>query len=185
MKRIRDLLVQSFSMWNQDNAPRLGASLAFYTILSMSPLVILVVAFVSLVFSRSGAQALLLDQVQSLIGPNGKDAIQTMLAKGQRPSGGVVSSVLGIAALVFGASAVFAELRAALNTIWKVEPTKTGSGLWAIARERLFSFGMVVSVGFILLVSLLASAGLEAMTRFFSGVLSPQTRNRFSILVSV
>jgi membrane protein len=171
MKTIRDLLTQSFSMWNQDSGPRLGASLAFYTILSISPLVILVVAIVSLVFSRSSAQSLLLAQVQSLIGAGGKDAVQTMLASGQKPSNGIVSSVLGVLTLVFGASAVFTELRAALNAIWKVEPAKTGSGLWAIARERLFSFGMVISVGFILLVSLLASAGLAAMTKFFSGLL--------------
>jgi membrane protein len=171
MKAIRDLLTQSFSMWNQDNAPRLGASLAFYTILSISPLVILVVAIVSLVFSRSSAQSLLLDQVQSLIGASGKDAVQAMLASGQKPSSGIVSSALGVVTLVFGASAVFTELRAALNAIWKVEPAKTGSGLWALARERLFSFGMVISVGFILLVSLLASAGLAAMTKFFGGLL--------------
>jgi membrane protein len=171
MKRIRDLLAQSLSMWNQDNAPRLGASLAFYTILSISPLVVLVVAIVSLVFSRSGAQALLLAQVQSLIGASGKDVVQTMLASGQKPFSGILSTILGVITLIFGASAVFTELRAALNAIWKVEPAKTGSGLWAIARERLFSFGMVVSVGFILLVSLLLSAGLAAVTKFFGGLL--------------
>lgn len=170
MKEIRDLLTQSFSMWNRDNAPRLGASLAFYTILSISPLVILVVAIVSLAFSRSSAQSLLLAQVQSLIGASGKDAVQAMLSSGQKPSSGIVSSVLGVVTLIFGASAVFTELRAALNAIWKVEPA-TGSGLWEIARERLFSFGMVISVGFILLVSLLASAGLAAMTKFFGGLL--------------
>jgi membrane protein len=171
MKAIRDLFTQSFSRWNEDSAPRLGASLAFYTILSISPLVLLVVAIVSLVFSRSSAQSLLLAQVQSLIGASGKDAIETMLASGQKPSSGIVSSVLGVVTLVVGASAVFTELRAALNAIWKVEPAKTGSSLWAIARERVFSFGMVISVGFILLVSLLASAGLAAMTKFFSGLL--------------
>jgi membrane protein len=171
MKAIRDLLTKSFSMWNQDNAPRLGASLAFYTILSISPLVILVVSIVSLVFSRSSAQSLLLAQVQSLIGASGKDAVQAMLVSGQKPSSGIVSSAVGVVTLVFGASAVFTELRAALNAIWKVEPSKTNSGLGAVARERLFSFGMVVSVGFILLVSLLASAGLAAMTKFFSGLL--------------
>jgi membrane protein len=130
-----------------------------------------VVAIVSLVFSRSGAQALLLAQVQSLIGASGKDVVQTMLASGQKPFSGILSTILGVITLIFGASAVFTELRAALNAIWKVEPAKTGSGLWAIARERLFSFGMVVSVGFILLVSLLLSAGLAAVTKFFGGLL--------------
>jgi membrane protein len=169
LKSVRSLLTESFSNWNRDNAPRLGAALAFYTILSISPLVIFVVAIVSLVFSRASAQGLLLAQVHSLLGTSGRDAVQAMLASGRQHSTGVFSTILGLVTLVFGASGVFGELRSALNMIWKVEP-QSGSGLVAAARERLFSFGMVISVGFILLVSLVASAGLAAMTKFFSGL---------------
>lgn len=171
MRHIRRLFTQSYSMWTQDNAPRLGASLAFYTLLSISPLVVLIVALVSLIFSQSSAQGLLLSQVQSLIGPGGKDAVQTMLVSGQRQWSGLLSSALGVITLLFGASGVFTELRSALNMIWKVSPEAEGTGLWALVRQRLFSFGMVLSVGFILLVSLLASAGLAAATKFFSGIL--------------
>ncbi len=167
---ILPLLKSSFTDWNSDNAPRLGAALAFYTILSISPLVILVVAIVSLVFDRSSAQAHLLSQVQSLVGPDGRAAVQTMLASGQKASSGIFATVIGLLTLVFGASGVFGELRSALNTIWDAKPKNT-SGLWGMLRERFFSFGMVMSVGFVLLVSLLASAGLAAMTKFFSGLL--------------
>jgi membrane protein len=170
VKNIGSLLAQSFSNWNENNAPRLGAALAFYTILSISPLVIFVIGIVSLVFNRTSAENLLLAQVHSLVGESGREAVQGLLASGQRHADGIFSSVLGLITLVFGASGVFTELRSALNTIWKVPPAP-GSGLWVMVRERLFSFGMVLSVGFILLVSLLASAGLAAMTKFFSGLL--------------
>jgi membrane protein len=170
VKVVRHLFSESFSRWSDDDAQRMGAALAFYTILSMSPLVIFVVAVVSVVLSKASAQALLMQQVQSLVGASGRDAVAMMLANGQRHSHGVLSSLLGFATLLFGASGVFGELRAALNKIWKVKPPATVS-LAALARERLFSFGMVVSVGFVLLVSLVASTALAVMTKYFSGVL--------------
>jgi membrane protein len=169
MNKLVQILKSSFADWNADNTPRLGAALAFYTILSISPLVILVIAIVSLVFDRSSAQAHLLAQVQSLMGPEGRDAVQTMLASSRKTSSGIVATVIGALTLVFGASGVFGELRSALNTIWDVKP-KNSSGLWGMLRERFFSFGMVMSVGFVLLVSLIASSGLAAISKFFSGI---------------
>jgi membrane protein len=168
--QIRRLFSESFSRWSDDDAQRMGAALAFYTILSMSPLVIFVVAIVAVVLSQASAQALLMEQVQSLIGTSGKDAVAMMLANGQQHSHGIVSSILGFATLLFGASGVFGELRSALNKIWKVKP-RTGVSVGILVRERLFSFGMVVSVGFILLVSLVASTALAVMTKYFSGLL--------------
>ena len=170
VKKVSHLFSESFTKWNDDDAQRLGAALAFYTILSMSPLVIFVIAIVSLVFSRSSAQALLMAQVQSLIGASGRDAIAMMLANSQRHGHGLFSSILGFLTLIFGASGVFGELRSALNTIWKAKP-QAASSLTIMARERLFSFGMVVSVGFVLLVSLIGSTALAGMTKYFSGVL--------------
>ena len=169
-KTLGVMLRQSFQDWNEDNAPRLGAALAFYTILSISPMVILVVAIVSLVFDRARAQDHLLSQVQSLVGPDGRAAVQSMLASGQKASSGILATLIGLGTLIFGASGVFGELRSALNTIWEVKP-RVGSGISALLKERIFSFGMVISVGFVLLVSLLASAGLAAMTKFFNGLL--------------
>jgi membrane protein len=170
VKKVSHLFSESFTKWNDDDAQRLGAALAFYTILSMSPLVIFVIAIVSLVFSRSSAQALLMAQVQSLIGASGRDAIAMMLANSQRHGHGLFSSILGFLTLIFGASGVFGELRSALNKIWKAKP-QAASSLTIMARERLFSFGMVVSVGFVLLVSLIGSTALAAMTKYFSDVL--------------
>ena len=169
-KNLRSLLTQSFANWNDDNAQRLGAALSFYTILSMSPLVVFVVAITSLAFSKASAQNFLLAQVQSLVGSSGRDAVAMMLASGQKHMHGIVSSLLGFLTLVFGASGVFGELRSALNMIWKVKP-QAASELATIARERLFAFGMVVSVGFVLLVSLVASTALTAVTKFFAGLL--------------
>ncbi|MGI4756608.1 MAG: YihY/virulence factor BrkB family protein [Janthinobacterium lividum] len=161
---------RSFTDWNEDNAPRLGAALAFYTILSISPLVIFAVTLVSLFFDRASAQAHLLDQVQSLAGQDGRNAVQAMLASGQKASSGIFATIIALATLLLGASGVFNELRSALNTIWDAHPKDT-SGVWGFLRERIFSIGMVFSVGFVLLVSLLASAGLAATSKFFNGLL--------------
>jgi membrane protein len=160
----------AFAAWNRHEAPRLGAALAFYTILSLSPLVIIVLALAGLIFSRSTAQAHLLGQVQGMIGPEGGRAVQSMLANVQRPAAGILGTSVGLLSLLFGASGVFTELRSALNLIWEVKPEQT-SGLIAILRERFFSFGMVLSIGFLLLVSLVVSAVLAAAGKFFGGLL--------------
>ncbi len=164
------LLTRTFSAWSGHEAPRLGAAIAFYTILSMAPLVILVIAIVALIYGHSTAQAHLLSQVDSMIGKEGSDAVNAMIQHGQKPASGVISSVLGIVTLLFGASGVFGELRAALNTMWDVKPDTKG-GIWATIKDRFFSFGMVLAVGFLLLVSLLVSTVLAALGKFLSGVL--------------
>ena len=160
--------------------------MAFYTILSISPLTILVLAIISLVFDRSHAQAHLLAQIQALVGPDGRSAVQSLLTSGQKAFSGIFATILGVLTLVFGASGVFTELRSALNTIWDAEPKKE-STLWGLARERFFSFGMVISIGFILLASLLASAGLDAMAKFFSSLLPlpPFVLGAFDFVVSL
>ena len=122
VRTARHLFSESFDRWSDDDAQRMGAALAFYTILSMSPLVIFIVAIVSLVLSKSSAQALLMNQMQSLVGASGKDAVAIMLANGQRHHHGLLSSILGFATLLFGASGVFGELRSALNRIWRAKP---------------------------------------------------------------
>lgn len=160
----------SFNSWLKHNATRLGAALAFYTIWSIAPLVVLAVSLVALVFSRSAAQTHLLDQVQALMGSQARDAIQMILAHGYKFSAGVWSTVLGFVTLFLGASGVFQELRSDLNDIWEADPKAT-SGWKAMLRERLFSLGLVLSVGFVLLVSLLVSAALAAVSKFFAGFL--------------
>ena len=114
-----NLLRRSFNQWSEHDAPRLGAALAFYAILSISPLVILSMAIISSVVDRSQAQARLLDQVQTLVGPEGRGTVQTLLVAGQKRSSGFFAPIAGFAILLFGASGVFGELRSALNTIWE------------------------------------------------------------------
>lgn len=184
-KEFVGLLKQSFTDWNDDNAPRLGAALAFYTILSISPLVIFVVSIISLVFDRASAQAHLLSQVQALAGTDGRNAVQAMLVSGQKASAGIFATIIGLVTLLFGASGVFNELRSALNLIWEADPKKS-AGLWGMLRERIFSLGMVFSVGFVLLVSLLASAGLAATSKFLNSMLPipPFVLGVFNFLLS-
>jgi membrane protein len=169
-KDLLSIFKTTFAAWNRHEAPRLGAALAFYTILSLSPLVIIVVALAGLIFSRSTAQAHILSQVQGMIGLEGGKAMQAMLANAQKPAAGILGTIVGLLSLFFGASGVFTELRAALNLIWEVDAEKT-SGVVALLRERFFSFGMVLSIGFLLLVSLVISAVLAAAGKFFGGLL--------------
>jgi membrane protein len=170
VKTLFQILKTTFASWNRHEAPRLGAALAFYTILSLSPLVIIVLALAGLVFNRSTAQAHILSQVQGMIGPDGGKAVESMLANAQRPAAGILGTIVGLLSLLFGASGVFTELRSALNLIWEVTPEKT-SGVVALLRERFFSFGMVLSIGFLLLVSLVVSTILAAIGKFFGGLL--------------
>jgi membrane protein len=109
--------------------------------------------------------------VQSIIGTDGAQAVQTMLANTHRPAAGIISNTLGLVSLLFGASGVFSELRAALNMIWEVQPGESNSGIMGFLRERVFSFGMVLSIGFLLMVSLILSAVLAAIGKFFGGLL--------------
>ena len=169
-KKLLTVLKEAFVCWNKHEAPRLGAALAFYTILSMSPLVILIVAITGLVLSHTTVQTDILNEVRNMVGPQGARAVGAMLASTQRPAAGILGAAAGMLSLLFGASGVFGELRSDLNKVWEVQPEETSS-IWLMIRERVFSFGMVLSIGFLLMVSLLVSTALAAMSSFFSGVL--------------
>jgi membrane protein len=169
-KQLWPVLRRTISAWSGHEAPRLGAALAFYSLLSLAPLVILVVSIVGLVFGHTAAQEQIAAQVEGMIGKEGGDTVREMIQHGSRPSEGVTASLIGLATLIFGASGVFGELQAALNRMWDV-PEDRDKSMWTKVRERLFSFGMVLSVGFLLLVSLLISAGLASLGKFMGGFL--------------
>jgi membrane protein len=169
-KKLLSIFKATFLGWNRHEAPRLGAALAFYTILSLSPLLILAVSLAGFLFSRSAAQAHIVSEIQGTIGSEGGKAIESMLANAQKPATGIIGGVIGILSLLFGASGVFTELRSALNLVWGVKPEQS-SGVMALLRERFFSFGMVLSIGFLLLVSLVISTALAAIGKFFGGLL--------------
>ena len=170
MKAAIALLKKTYSNWSDHNAPRLGASVAFYTLLSFAPLLVLTVAVLALVFDQKTAQNGLVDQARQMIGNRGADTVTSLLAAAHKPSTGIFSSIIAFVTLLFGASGVFVELRDALNIIWDAKP-KDASGFMGMLKQRLFSFGMVLSVGFLLLVSLLISAGLAVLGKFFSHLL--------------
>jgi membrane protein len=142
----------------------------FITILSLAPLVILVIAIAAIVFGHSTAQAQLLGQVESMVGRQGSEAVKGMIEQAQKPASGALASLIGGITLLFGASGVFGELRWALNKMWEVKPKSEG-GIWGTIKQPFFSFGMVLAVGFLLLVSLVISAALAALGKFFGGLL--------------
>ncbi|MCI0455394.1 MAG: YihY/virulence factor BrkB family protein [Gemmataceae bacterium] len=152
--------------WMEDKVPRLAAALAYYTILSAAPLLVIVLAIVGLVFDQNQeVRQLLVVQLSSLVGEQGGEAIQTMIAHASRPDSSIPAMIIGIALLLVGASGVFAELQDSLNTIWEVTP-KPGRGILGILRDRFLSLVMVFGTGFLLLVTLVISTALAALTRF-------------------
>jgi membrane protein len=163
-------LKKTFPAWKSHDAPRQGAALAFYSVLSLAPLVILAVTIVGLAFGDTAAQQQIAAQAESLIGKEGGDTVRSMLESTHKPETGIVAAIIGLITLIFGASGVFGELQEALNRMWDV-PKPSASGIWTTIKQRLLSFGMVLSVGFLLLVSLLISACLAGVGKFIGGIL--------------
>jgi len=157
------LLRKTFSAWNDHQAPRLGASLAFYSILSLAPLAIFTVTLVARIVGHSTAQDYVISQVQGLIGEAGANTVRTILTQAQKPAMGAIAPLAGLVILLFGASSVFGELRAALNLMWDVKAPPGSGGLWSLVKDRLLSVGMVLAIGFLLLISLVFSAALAAV----------------------
>jgi len=150
---------------------RLGASLAFYSALSLAPLLIVIVAIVGLAFSREATTGYLLWQMQDLVGRDGAEIIKTLMAGARKPTSGAIATVLGLMTLFLGASSVVAELKDALNTIWEV-PARENERAWhsilTYIKTRVVSFAMVLGVGFLLMVSLAVNAGLSALRAYYS-----------------
>lgn len=178
-------LQQAAANWVAHDAPRLGASLAFYTILSMSPLVLLAVAIAALVFDRAAAQNEVLYQVQGIVGTQGRVLVEGILESARQPASGVIASAISLFTLLFGASGVFSELRAALNRIAGGGNEQTMS-FYRMVRESLFSFGLVLAIGFLLMVTLLFSATLAAIGKLWGTALPmpAEVLEMFNFLVS-
>jgi membrane protein len=157
--------------WWNDNCLRLAASLAYYTALSLAPLVLLIVGVIGLVLDRQQVGSQLSAQLEGLIGPAGRELVTSILAA-TSPQGGTLATLIGLGTLLIGATAVFGELQATLNLIWEVRPAPTNgvwAGIWAVLRERLFSLALVLALAFLLLVSLVISAVLAGAAALFQG----------------
>jgi len=167
-KSIYQLLKTTYFEWSRDKVPRMGAALAYYTIFSLAPLLVIAIAIAGFVFGKDAVQGRIMGEIQGLVGPQSALAVQAMIQSAHRPAHGVIATIVGVAVLLVGASGVFSEMQDALNTIWKVDTTAQ-TGIWNLVRFRFLSFGMVLGIGFLLLVSLLLSAALSAVATYASG----------------
>ena len=167
-RRVRKYLTlfkQTFTEFGEDKAPRLGAALAYYTIFSIAPLLLIAIAVAGLVFGREAAHKEISAQLGGLLGREGAKAIEEMIKSAAKPKSGAWATIIGIVTLVFGASGVFMQLKDALNTIWNVT-AKKASGIKGFLKERFLSIAMVLGIGFLLLVSLVFDAIIAAMGNY-------------------
>lgn len=164
-------LKETVSEWQEDNASRLAAALAYYTVFSLAPLLIIAIAVAGFFWSGQAAQGLVFDQIRGVLGANAAELVQTMIQNAGNRGSGILGTVVGVVTLLLGATGVFAALQGALNEVWDVMPDPD-TGFMSTITDRLLSFGMVLIIGFLLLVSLVLSAALSAVGQFVSG-LSP------------
>jgi membrane protein len=162
---------QAIVAWIDDYAPSMGAALAYYTLFSVAPLLLIVISIAGLVFGPDAARGHIFSELRELMGDDGAAAVQALLQSVNKPAQGMLATIVGVVLLGVGAISVFGELQNALDRIWRA-PGRAGSGgLWALVRARLLSFGMVLGVGFLLIISLLASAAVAALGKFSAPML--------------
>lgn len=168
--QFKSLMGASFSEWNRQNATRLGASLAFYSLLSLAPLLLVLISILGIVLGHSAAQRQVEAEVTSLVGPAAGKALEAFFRGAESTSSGIIASGLGVLALLFSASSVVIELQDALNTIWEVKaPDQSAAGMLKLfVKQRLFSFAMVLGIAFLLIVSLFISTWVTTLMAFSS-----------------
>ena len=157
--------------WIDDFAPSMGAAISYYTVFSLAPLLVIVIAVAGAVFGREAVQGEIVGQLQDLIGREGAIAVQGLIKSASEPTKGLVAGIISLGVLLVGATTVFAELQSALDRIWHVPEKAKPSGLWAVLRARVLSFGLILGLAFLLMVSLSISAGISAFGSFASGLL--------------
>jgi membrane protein len=165
------LFKQTASEWMEDDAPSLGAALAYYTVFSLAPLMTIAIAMAGFFFGKEAAQGQIFDELRVLLGEEGGKAVEEMVQSANaQPTVGVVATIISVIMLLFGASGVFGQLQASLNAIWGVK-AKPGRGVLGLIKDRLLSFGFTLVVGFLLLVSLLLTAGMALMADWIGGLM--------------
>lgn len=173
LKQLWDLIGKSVAAWVDDYAPSMGAALAYYTLFSLAPLLIIAIAVAGLVFGQEAARGEIVAQIQGLIGREGAVAVQGLLKSANAPAQDILATLVSTVMLVIGATTVFAELQSDLDRIWRIPAPAKVNGIWSLLRSRLLSFGLVLGLGFLLLVSLVVSAAIAAFGRwsygFFAG----------------
>lgn len=174
LPELGSILSQTYTEWLDKKASRLGAALAYYTIFSLAPLLVVVIAVAGLVFGEAAVEGRVVAELSGLVGVQGGIAIQNMLKAAHAPAQGVAATIGSVIALILGASAVVSELRDALDTLWEI-PVVPSGGFWAsildVVKRRLFAFTLVMGIGFLLLISLIANAAVAALGKYFQSAL--------------
>ena len=166
------LVKETASQFWKDRGPRLGAALAFYTALSISPMLLVLVAIAGAVYGEPAARGEIANQIRDMVGDEGAEAIQTMLASHKSQSKSLLMTVIGFATLVVGASGVFGQLQEALDVVWDVKPEQIKGGIWGMVKDRLLAFSVVGGLAFLLLVSLVFSAVISGLNQWLNDRLS-------------
>src|SRR6266496_2281005 len=176
------LVKQTAQEWLQDKAPQLGAALAYYTVFSLAPLILVLLAIVGVVFRNdpAGTWSKLTEQMSYFLDKSAVQVVQNIAQKASQPGKSTIATIIGVALALFGASGVFGQLQDALNTIWGVK-AKPGLGIWGFLRARFLSFAMVAGICFLLLVSL----AIEALLKGFSHYIQTAAPGGLTIAVSV
>ena len=176
MRAVRNawsLIRETVASWMNDYAPSMGAAIAYYTVFSLAPLLLLVIAVAGMIFGREAVQGEIVSQVTGLVGREGAIAIEGLLKSASEPASSAVATVVSVALLILGATTVFAEIQNALDRIWHVPAAKKPGGVMGFLRTRIVSFGLVLCLAFLLLVSLVVSAAVAALGswwgRYFEG----------------
>jgi membrane protein len=166
LKNIWILIKAAASSWVDDYAQSMGAALAYYTMFSIAPLLLIVISIAGLVFGAEAARGEIFAQLQGLMGQQGADAVQSLLESVSKPAESITAVMVGTILLLVGATTVFGELQDALDRIWRA-PKRNKGGIWSLLRARLLSFGMIMGIGFLLMVSLVISAALAALGKLW------------------
>ena len=164
------LAKKSVTAWVDDYAPSMGAAISYYTVFSIAPLLLIVIAVAGLVWGRDAVQGEIVAQLSGLIGKDGATGIQALIESANKPTQGLVAGAISLVVLVIGATTVFAELQSALDRVWGVPPARKVSGVWIALRGRLLSLGFILGLGFLLSVSLVISAGTAAFGSWTNGL---------------
>lgn len=154
--------------WNEDGAASMGAAIAYYTIFSIAPLLIIIMAIAGFFFGAEAVQGQVYGQAQSLLGHDGATALQGLVKSASQPSSGVLATLIGLVLTLLGASGVFAELQGAMDKIWQTPPEPKQSGVWFLIRRRILTFGVLLAVAFLLIVSLAFSALVSSLQNLWS-----------------
>jgi len=170
LTRAWHLIKAAVSSWVDDFAPSMGAALSYYTVFSLAPMLLIVIGVAGLVFGADAARGEIVGQLRGLMGDQGAVAVEELLKSANDPGKGILATIIGFITLLVGATAVFAELQSALDRIWRTPAPANENGIWGIIRTRFLSFGLILGLGFLMIVSLVLSAALAALGTWFGGL---------------